>query len=33
MEKSNYEECVIEIIYFDGTDVITESDPFEGEWT
>ena len=31
MEKINYEECEIEVIVFDGVDVICGSD-FDGEW-
>lgn len=34
MEKINYEECEIEVIVFEGMDVICDSnDPFGGEWT
>lgn len=28
-----YEKCEFEIIYFEEADIITESGPFDGEWT
>ena len=31
MEKTNYEECEIEVIFFEGKDVICDS-CFDGEW-
>ena len=31
MEKTNYEDCEIEVITFEGTDVICDGD-FDGEW-
>ena len=32
MEKTNYEECEIEVITFEGKDVICDSGHFDGEW-
>ncbi len=32
MEKTNYEECEIEVIFFEGKDVICDSCNFDGEW-
>ena len=32
MERINYEDCEIEVIVFEGKDVICESDPNQGEW-
>jgi len=34
MEKTNYEECEIEVITFEGSDVIVTSptNDFDGEW-
>ena len=32
MEKTNYEDCEIEVITFEGKDVICDSCNLDGEW-